>query len=152
MLFVHKLNFLIRCFFFESCQTKKAFVLSIVCTYLLLLKILQSKKTCPPFWYVCSASWWLLTVRMLVALPAAERHYLYLQVPGSFSHLLPFSKAVVDHWEVHDWWISEIQQQQRRWDYSHQPAGRANAGLLSLDLRLHPWGAPGPGYARWLLA
>lgn len=151
MFFVHKLCFLIRCFSFESCQTKKAFVPSIISTYL-LLKMLQPKKTCPPFWYACSASWWLLTVKMLITLPAADRQYLYLQVPGSFPHLLPLSKAVADHREVHDWWISEIQQQQWRWDYSHQLAGRADAGLLSLDLRLHPWGAPGPGHARWLLA
>lgn len=145
-MFVHKLYFLIRCAFLKIVRPKKPLF------SLLLLKMLQPKKTCPPFWYTCPESFQLLAVRMLITLPAAVKPYLYLQVPGSFPHLLPFSKPVADHREVHDWWISEIQQQQRGWDYSRQLAGRADAGLLPLDLCLHPWGAPGPGSARWLLA
>lgn len=136
---------------FESYQNEKTSVLSAV-WYLLLFKTFQLGKMCPPFWYICFASHCVLAVRMFITLPAPDRQHLYLQVPGSFPHLLPFSEPVANHWEVHDGRVSEIQQQQWRWDHAQQLAGRTDACFLSLDLRVHTWGAPCSWFARWLLA
>lgn len=65
------------------------------------------------------------------------------QVSGGVPALLPLGRPVVRHRGVHHRRVPQVQQQQRRGDQPHQPAGGDHAGLQPLDLRVHARGAAG---------
>lgn len=93
---MHKLYFLIKVLCFESYQAEKS---PCAAHHLLspAVQMLQLGKMCPSLWYICFASCHMLAVTIFIILPGPDRQHLYLQVPGSFPHLLPFSEPVADH-------------------------------------------------------